>query len=321
VKTVINVILLLSASSIISSCSTKNGEFKTLQELYIGLEMSNERMENELVELYAALREKVSNAGDDENAMLLMKRALKGQQLSSNLNVFIEDLKQTCVEWNSSQTYNKDSMLVFGINDLGSGRVAKALHLDGSIGKELQNRINATRIELVNLLHDAVGVDENFLEEFEKKMSLRAEDMTEPKQNWADFHFKNNSRIATLGFLTKIQGDLLRAELQLMEWMNWQLSSSRFTHIEFIAMANPKKCVYQMGELIETEIFIVNHYELPITSITVDGEPIPIERSIGKFKMIAKEKGMHHKKVEVIIPNPKTGKTLHYPSEFSYWVE
>lgn len=320
-KPIINAALVLGITSLLSCCSTSGGELRTLQELYVGLEMSNERMENELVELYAAIREKVSNAGDDEMAKLLLERAIEGKQLSSDLNDFIEDMKQTCVEWKSSQTYNKDSMMLFGIKDIGNRGVAKVLQFDGSIGKELQNRINSTRIELLSRLQGIKGVDRTFIEEFEKRMSLRAEDMAEQRLDWKDFHFKNSSRIAALGFLTKIQGDLLRAELQLIELMNMQLLSSQTTYIEFVAVANPKKCAYRVGDFVEADIFIAYYNELPITSITVDGEPVPIERSIGKYKLMAKEKGMHHKKVEVVIPNPKTGTTLHYPAEFSYWVE
>jgi gliding motility-associated protein GldM len=205
-------------------------------------------------------------------------------------------------------------------------------------GDELEQKINATREQLLALVRKLAGtpgtaITNETIAELEKSISLKVSDNWKKdkkalKQNknltWAEYTFKQMPLASVFPLLTKVQNDMKSSEAAILNYLVSNVGATSFKVDQFIPISSAKKSYIIAGESYEAEIS-VGATSKSITeniAVNVDGRSIPVVDGIAKYNVNSNPSntGVKSYNVNVTLTNPVTGKRETYTKTFGYEV-
>jgi len=203
-------------------------------------------------------------------------------------------------------------------------------------GDELEQKINATREQLLALVRKLAGtpgtaITNETIAELEKSISLKVSDSWKKdkkalKQNknltWAEYTFKQMPLASVFPLLTKVQNDMKSSEAAILNYLVSNVGATSFKVDQFIPISSAKKSYIIAGESYEAEIS-VGASSKSITdniAVSVDGRSIPVVDGIAKYNVNPNSTGVKSYNVNVTLTNPVTGKRETYTKAFGYEV-
>jgi gliding motility-associated protein GldM len=301
-----------------------------------GIDDSIKVAEQSNANLYTMINQRVSSAGDDENAKLVGERSKKVSEIVANLNSELEALKKEIVETDADQTYEQ---YLNGTEDYPPLKLVDPKNIDvatmllvekgakpKSGGEELMEKINQARTDLVDLF-DGLAItkrDPDFQKSLSEKITLRADDDPDEKEvakrDWEYKTFNSIPRGAAIALVTKYQNDLRNAESEVLKTMLDAISAGKIEIKDFVPVVKVRKSALAVGEELDAEIFLAAQIGGVTPSITVNGQEIEVDPATGRgtFKQKQNAQGTKSLPVGISVKNTKTGETKEYETAVEF---
>ena len=156
--------------------------------------------------------------------------------------------------------------------------------------------------------------------ESEEEIMKKSKD-GKPK-TWTEYKFKQMPLAAVLPVLTKLQTDATNAEATIVNKFAELVGGKEIKLNKFFPVINAKKGYVIKGEKFESTVQI-GAYSSEFgknSSISVNGQRIPLKDGVGTFTETASSTGKRSLKLTCNVKNPLTGETFSESSTFEYEV-
>jgi hypothetical protein len=216
--------------------------------------------------------------------------------------------------------------------------------LAGKRGKELENKINSTRVNLLNILK-AASNDPNLgknpetksfltgkMTEIATKTSLLAGTVKDPFSNvsgkvkdhdgndlnWAEVYMHSTPLAAIFAMLSKIENDAKLMESEVCQTLAESVSAADFKFDAIIPVVSAKTGAVVTGQTYEADILLAAYNSKAQMKVFVNGSSIPVEAGVGKYKVTPQSPGTNQINVKIAFPNPGGGeKQVDAKAEFT----
>ncbi|MEN8731725.1 MAG: gliding motility protein GldM [Bacteroidia bacterium] len=268
---------------------------------------------------------------DEDKAKPYYEKAQEAQRISAEFNAYLTQVKAEIEEMYDGRAENELAEAGLMALKVPEGMEKHAYYFmvedDGKKAAELQEKINSTKDQLLNLLKpngDSLFVDESKYNEVLAANLLKAE---EPKntgtaaKTWASTHLEYQPAGALMAMLTQFQNNAKALEADVIEKLLQGVNSSSFIIDELNAAIIPQSNYVMAGETYKADVMLMATASNAIPTITVNGSTLnTIEGNTGKIEIPAT--GVGEKKVSgtIEVKDPKTGKPKSYTYEHTYQV-
>lgn len=185
----------------------------------------------------------------------------------------------------------------------------------GAESKKLKDKINNTRIALLNLVSEGERKD--------VKTDLFTPDPPThggQKQTWESEMFEHAPLAAVVTMLEKVKNDCKNTESQVLDILSKGINKDDIKFDQTIAVAVPTKgTVIPSGGEFEAEVYLAAYDSKKNNEMSANGRPIDVKDGKGLYKTIASGEG--EQKVKVVVNVRKPDGTIDPKSvELSYTV-
>jgi len=183
---------------------------------------------------------------------------------------------------------------------------------NGAKGKELRLKIDEVKEKLINLVPA------------EKRSQIKSDLSTATSKNsvqtWESEMFEHTPLAAVIALLSKTQNDMKNTEAQVLDELNKMIKEDVLIIDKLEPKVIPNNGTYiTLGSEYSADIFLAASSSRQEADITVNGNKIPIESGVGKYKLTANREGDNKYKA-VITTTKSNGKKEVYESEASFFV-
>lgn len=219
-----------------------------------------------------------------ERAKPIYDKAKLARQYADELNKYVEELKAELTQ--KGEGIDPETGDVTKRSDLD---ISPNVMINNNKGKQLKDKINATREKLINLL-DQKDRDVSF--------TLGANDPKNPKigqpKTWEGANFGDGTPLtAALTVLTKIQSDTKNAESETVKKIFGKMDQAIVNLDQFNAVAVAPTSYVLQGQPYTAEVFLTASDSKSNPSITVNGSPVPVAQGKGKYSGSTSSEGLH----------------------------
>ena len=197
----------------------------------------------------------------------------------------------------------------------------------GKRAKELQDKINATRDQLLHLLKP--DEKELFVDPKTYNLAKQANllNATEPastvvgKRTWASINLEYQPVGALLALLTQYQNNAKALEADVIGKLQYGVNQSSHIIDELNAAIIPQSNYVMEGENYTAKVMLIASSSNTKPKITMNGAPLStMEGQVGKIDFRANGVGEKTVKGQIEVADPKTGEPTYYPYEHTYQV-
>jgi len=208
--------------------------------------------------------------------------------------------------------------------------------LAGKRGKDLELSINDARVKLLNLLKVAQS-DSNlgknsetrsFLKgkmlELSQKTSLVAGLVKDPFSNksekikdkegkmlnWSEVYFHSTPLAAVFAILSKVENDAKLLESEVCQALAESVSAADFKFDAIIPVVAAKTGAVVTGQTYEADILLAAYNSKADMKVFVNGNSIPVEAGVGKYKVTPQSPGTNNLDVKISVPKPGGGEEI-----------
>ncbi len=208
--------------------------------------------------------------------------------------------------------------------------------LAGKRGKDLELAINDARVKLLSLLKTAQS-DSNlgknsetrsFLNskmiELSQKTSLTAGDVKDPFSNksgkikdkegkmlnWSEVYFHSTPLAAVFAILSKTENDAKLLESEVCQALAESVSAADFKFDAIIPVVAAKTGAVVTGQTYEADILLAAYNSKADMKVFVNGNSIPVEAGVGKYKVTPQSPGTNNLDVKISVPKPGGGEEI-----------
>lgn len=208
--------------------------------------------------------------------------------------------------------------------------------LAGKRGKDLELAINDARVKLLGLLKKAQS-DSNlgknaetrsFLNskmiELSQKTSLTAGDVKDPFSNksgkikdkegkmlnWSEVYFHSTPLAAVFAILSKTENDAKLLESEICQALAESVSAADFKFDAIIPVVAAKTGAVVTGQTYEADILLAAYNSKADMKVFVNGNSIPVEAGVGKYKVTPQSPGTNNLDVKISVPKPGGGEEI-----------
>jgi gliding motility-associated protein GldM len=267
----------------------------------------------------------------------LLDVAKETQRVSKEFNQYVETIREAMVTETGGYYTEEESEEHAGQPKGYKNKDVTTRYLvTEKKGDELEQKINATREQLLALVRKLAGtpgtaITNETIAELEKSISLKVSDNWKKdkkalKQNknltWAEYTFKQMPLASVFPLLTKVQNDMKSSEAAILNYLVSNVGATSFKVDQFIPISSARKSYIIAGESYEAEIS-VGATSKSITdniAVNVDGRALPVVDGIAKYNVNPNSTGVKSYNVNVTLTNPVTGKRETYTKAFDYEV-
>lgn len=198
-------------------------------------------------------------------------------------------------------------------------------------GAKLEQRVNATREELIGMLRNMKGIKglaikEEELESLEKSIALQITEKDWKKgrgvKDWSEYTFNQLPLAAAFPLLTKFQNDMKSSEAAILNYLSSLIGKSEVKVDQFVPISAPIKSYIIAGEQFESTISVgaTSKSFNDNVSIRVNGAALRVENGSAKYTAGSSEPGVKTYKVDIAVKNPTTGEVFSNSETFEYEV-
>ena len=208
--------------------------------------------------------------------------------------------------------------------------------LAGKRGKDLEFAINDARVKLLNFLKIAQS-DSNLgknpetrsflnskMKELAQKTSLVAGDVKDPFSNksekikdkegkmlnWSEVYFHSTPLAAVFAILSKTENDAKLLESEICQALAESVSAADFKFDAIIPVVAAKTGAVVTGQTYEADILLAAYNSKADIKVFVNGNSIPVEAGVGKYKVTPQSPGTNNLDVKISVPKPGGGEEI-----------
>jgi len=208
--------------------------------------------------------------------------------------------------------------------------------LGGKRGKDLELAINDARVKLLGLLKIATS-DTNLgknaetrsylnskLMELSLKTSLVAGDVKDPFSNksgkikdkegkllnWSEIYFHSTPLAAVFAILSKVENDAKLLESEVCQSLAESVSAADFKFDAILPVVAAKTGAVVTGQTFEADILLAAYNSKADMKVFVNGNSIPVEAGVGKYKVTPQSPGTNTLDVKISVPKPGGGEEI-----------
>jgi len=208
--------------------------------------------------------------------------------------------------------------------------------LAGKRGKDLEFAINDARVKLLNFLKIAQS-DSNLgknpetrsflnskMKELAQKTSLVAGDVKDPFSNksekikdkegkmlnWSEVYFHSTPLAAVFAILSKTENDAKLLESEICQALAESVSAADFKFDAIIPVVAAKTGAVVTGQTYEADILLAAYNSKADMKVFVNGNSIPVEAGVGKYKVTPQSPGTNNLDVKISVPKPGGGEEI-----------
>lgn len=268
---------------------------------------------------------------EKEKATPYYEAAQNAQRISSEFDLYIEDLKSEIIELYDGRLEEEEGE--DGLTSLKSPEgMEKHAYLfmvkeKGKRAKELQLKINSTRDKLLDLLkpaEDKLFVDSTHYYEAKQSNLLDAKEpatTSASKRSWASINLEYQPVGALIALLTQYQNNAKALESDIIGRLIRGVNSSAHIIDELNAAIIPQSNYVMEGEKYTADVMLIARSSSAIPKITMNGSPIQeMNGGVGKIDIVASGVGQKTVSGEIELADPKTGEPSFYKYEHKYQV-
>lgn len=243
------------------------------RNLRSSLNASTENVQTSIDNTFATF-EATKLKDEPERARPIYAKAKKAKAYAADLNNYIGEIESMMEEEG-------------GGYDGGTGDISKRdnqdisyrLMINQNRGKELKNKINNTRDQLLGLLSERERQGVN--------LPLEAEDPAARagiQDSWENQNFGDGIPLtAALTTLAKIKADLKNSEAEVVKKIFGEMEKAVVNLDQFAAVAQAPTSYVIQGQPYEAEIFLTAFDSKADPEVTVNGEPVKVENGKGIY--------------------------------------
>ncbi len=205
--------------------------------------------------------------------------------------------------------------------------------LNGKRGKDLEAKINETRVNLLNLMKKAqsdpnlaknketVEFLNNRMKDIALKTTLSAGDVKDPfnktsgliedhegkKLSWSEVYMHSTPLAAVFAMMSKIENDAKILESEICQGLAESVSAADFKFDAIIPVVSAKTGAVVTGQTYEADILLAAYNSKANMMITVNGASVPVENGVGKYKVTPQSAGTNQLNVKISVPKPGGG--------------
>lgn len=139
------------------------------------------------------------------------------------------------------------------------------------------------------------------------------------KKSWTQLNFEMVPSIAALTILSKFQNDVKNSESQVIDYLYSRINAQQFTLDTYAPLVSANSGYVMSGQKYTAKIMLGAYSSTVNPTITVNGNPIPVENGIGTFSTVPNSVGEHNYKVAVSLKD-KNGEVKTFTTSGSYMV-
>jgi len=205
--------------------------------------------------------------------------------------------------------------------------------LNGKRGKDLEAKINETRVNLLNMMKRAQS-DPNLAKNKETveflntrmkdiafKTTLSAGEVKDPfnktsglvenhegaKLSWAEVYMHSTPLAAVFAMMSKIENDAKILEAEVCQGLAESVSAADFKFDAIIPVISAKTGAVVTGQTYEADILLAAYNSKANMMINVNGASVPVENGVGKYKVTPQRAGANNLDVKISVPKPGGG--------------
>ena len=243
---------------------------------------------------YGSFDELLKDPRTSEKAKVWQPFALRAKSLSSEMNSYINDLKQN-LKKESGLRKNKDSVEVFNDDNL---EASSRLFIEHEKGKELYDKLKEFKAKLLATVDPSKFPDPVVKKSVaEKRAQLEKSfplDLTIPKSqtgstdtsinSWSYGYFHMTPTIAAMTILSKFQNDVKSSESQVVDYFLSQVGSVKVVFDEFQPLIGTNSTYLMPGESLEVTAGIGAYSKAATPTINIGGSNIPLSEGKAVYK-------------------------------------
>lgn len=295
-----------------------------------GLVKSNRALDQGNNALPAAIRD---GAKKKESLQKYADLIEPGRDLSADIDDYIQSIIDTLVNdkgYKLDEEGNPtDELKAQKDYDITTRLLVDGPKGDGNgIGRELKEKLEKYKADMIALVEDDPDTQVNEKEEFIKNVSVNIDDESwkkKDKASWAHFNFSHMPLQAVLPILSKFQNDVKSTEAAFLNYLANKVGTTTDVVIDkYTVVSAPDKSYVIKGEKYRSEIFLsaaASADSKTGITVSVNGRPLPLNNEgIGVYEVPASSVGVKKYNATASITNPVTGETQTFNKEFSYEV-
>jgi gliding motility-associated protein GldM len=255
---------------------------KAFHLVEVGLDKSASSIEIRNITVVSAIDKYCSEFVNDTNAKRIQQKAHEVRKIAGVTVKYLNDVKQEVVkgangrkEDSNGNGETDDEEIVQGDN---IERHAN-LMMNEKKGEEIRKRINETRDGMLATLK---------VEDQQRvKTDLYTHDFTVEgeTQKWESVMFEQSPAAAVVTLLSELQNDVRNTEAQVLDILKEGIAGTDFIvdQLEPKVIANTNYVT--LGSEYSAEIFVAASSSKQEATITVEGNTIPVQNGIGRYKI------------------------------------
>ena len=205
--------------------------------------------------------------------------------------------------------------------------------LNGKRGKDLEAKINETRVNLLNMMKKAqsdpnlaknketVEFLNNRMKDIALKTTLSAGEVKDPfnktsgliedhegkKLSWSEVYMHSTPLAAVFAMMSKIENDAKILEAEVCQGLAESVSAADFKFDAIIPVISAKTGAVVTGQTYEADILLAAYNSKANMMINVNGASVPVENGVGKYKVTPQRAGANNLDVKISVPKPGGG--------------
>ncbi len=216
------------------------------------------------------------------------RKAKQVKKLSEEFNLYVENLKNLLIEQTGGRELDENGKPaeLKGKDDME--KHANFLINEGK-GKELKDKINQTRIAMLELLDPQDR--KNILSD------LSAEDYGE--QSWESFHFEHSPLAAVVAMMGKLQNDNKNTTYDVLYALFKKIGGSPIPIDKVEAAIVPKSSYVMSGDKFQADIYLTAYSTRQANEVYINGERYMAEDGKINYTVPSGAVGQHEVKGEI----------------------
>ncbi|QOR76841.1 MAG: gliding motility protein GldM [Thermoflavifilum sp.] len=280
--------------------------FKTVNE---SINNSNQAISQKNNLVYQQFEKQLSI--DPERVRPIKEKADQVRMLCQQMNQYIDSLKKVIIRESG------------GLND--SGEIKDMSNLDAPSrvmenqgqGPILEKKIQTLREQLLSMYDNPVE-----REEVAQILPLKIEmpkKTIDNKKTWTQVNFEMVPTIAAITILSKIQNDVKNSEAQVIDDLFKKIGQQEFVFDTYKPLISANAGYVIAGQKYEAQIMLGAYSSTINPTITVNGQPIPVQNGVGTFSTVASGVGLHTYNVAISLKD-QSGQIKTYTATAEYMV-
>lgn len=275
-----------------------------------GLKSSRTIVENNNDQLLANIQKQADAYKNDNNAKYL-QNAKEAQQVAADFTSYIETIRTEMFALGKGPSKDDETIP----KDIRNKDVTTRYFINDGHGKEIEDKINETRLKLLALADNDKDVA-NALPLVVETLPANAKSNT-----WPEFKFKQMPLAAVFPILGKIQSDAKNSSTAILNYCAKKVGGEGIKFDRFVPAVSAEKSYIIQGEKYAADVFLSAYSSSADNiSINVNGTGLGLKEGVAHYETTPTGVGERSYKVSINVKNPLTGQTENFSKEFKYEV-